>query len=313
MISNEMNPVLVSVIIITYNSSNYILETLESVKLQTYQNIELIVSDDCSTDNTIEVCRNWIEENRERFINTKVIAADRNTGVAPNCNRGINASSGSWIKLLSGDDMLFPCAITKFFDFVMENHCKICCCKLKLFGENEVFVSKNEMTYEKSYRNVDTSLEYQKALILYDHIAQGPGFFYSKELFNFVGGYSEEYPFLEDWPFLYKVINNNIKIFFLNKYLYYYRITQGSLSKDESGMNIRPFNDIKKFFYKERRFRLLDAGHIFIVWHLYLTYLYQGIRYHVPRNSLFYKCIKFVLVFSPLAYIKIIKKIIGQL
>ncbi len=55
------NP-LVSIIVCTYNSSKYVLETLESAKEQTYQNVELIVSDDCSTDNTVELCRKWIAE-----------------------------------------------------------------------------------------------------------------------------------------------------------------------------------------------------------------------------------------------------------
>ena len=46
---------LVSIIVITYNSAKFVLETLESAKAQTYQNIELIISDDCSSDNTIEI------------------------------------------------------------------------------------------------------------------------------------------------------------------------------------------------------------------------------------------------------------------
>lgn len=54
------NP-LVSVIVITYNSSKYVLETLNSVAAQTYDNIELIISDDCSKDNTVEICRNWLK------------------------------------------------------------------------------------------------------------------------------------------------------------------------------------------------------------------------------------------------------------
>lgn len=54
------NP-LVSVIVITYNSSKYVLETLNSVAAQTYDNIELIISDDCSVDNTVEICRNWLK------------------------------------------------------------------------------------------------------------------------------------------------------------------------------------------------------------------------------------------------------------
>ncbi|MBR5577209.1 MAG: glycosyltransferase [Bacteroidaceae bacterium] len=52
----------VSIVVITYNSSKYVLETLESVKAQDYPNIELIVSDDRSTDNTFELVNQWIEE-----------------------------------------------------------------------------------------------------------------------------------------------------------------------------------------------------------------------------------------------------------
>ncbi len=51
---------LVSIVVITYNSAKFILETLESSKAQTYKNIELIISDDCSTDNTVEICQQWI-------------------------------------------------------------------------------------------------------------------------------------------------------------------------------------------------------------------------------------------------------------
>ena len=57
------NP-LVSVVVITYKSANTILETLESFKQQTYKNIELIVSDDCSPDHTVEVVEEWIKNKR---------------------------------------------------------------------------------------------------------------------------------------------------------------------------------------------------------------------------------------------------------
>ncbi len=80
---------LVSIIVVTYNSSKYILETLESAKAQTYQNIELIVSDDCSTDNTVSICDRWLHENDFFFFRTKLITTTQNTGVAPNCNRGL--------------------------------------------------------------------------------------------------------------------------------------------------------------------------------------------------------------------------------
>lgn len=58
------NKPLVSIVVITYNSSEYVLETLESAKAQTYTNIELIVSDDCSTDETVSICKNGLKQTR---------------------------------------------------------------------------------------------------------------------------------------------------------------------------------------------------------------------------------------------------------
>ena len=61
---------LVSIITPTYNSAKYVLETLESIKSQTYHNIELIISDDASQDNTVDICELWLKENKERFRNS---------------------------------------------------------------------------------------------------------------------------------------------------------------------------------------------------------------------------------------------------
>ena len=72
---------LVSVPVITYNSSKTVLETLDSIYNQTYQNLELIVSDDCSTDNTVGICREWIEAHKKRFVRTELLTVEKNTGV----------------------------------------------------------------------------------------------------------------------------------------------------------------------------------------------------------------------------------------
>ena len=87
MVINE--DALISIVVITYNNSNYIEETLESIKSQTYNNIELIVSDDCSTDKTVEITEEWIDKNRDRFANVKLITTPVNTGISKNCNRGL--------------------------------------------------------------------------------------------------------------------------------------------------------------------------------------------------------------------------------
>ena len=64
---------LVSVIVITYNSSDFVIEALESIKAQTYTSIELIITDDCSSDRTVDICMNWIEQNRTFFANVILV------------------------------------------------------------------------------------------------------------------------------------------------------------------------------------------------------------------------------------------------
>ena len=85
---------LVSIVVITYNSSKYVLETLESAKAQTYQNIELIITDDCSTDNTVAVCKEWLEKNEDRFVKAELVTSPCNTGVPANLNRGVKKAQG---------------------------------------------------------------------------------------------------------------------------------------------------------------------------------------------------------------------------
>src|SRR4051794_20989340 len=96
----------VSIIVFTYNSSNYVVETLESAKAQTYRNIELIVSDDGSTDETIPLCLDWLTKNKQEFLRAEIITVEKNTGIPANCNRGVKAAAGEWVKLIAGDDIL---------------------------------------------------------------------------------------------------------------------------------------------------------------------------------------------------------------
>ena len=102
--SEKIDLPLVSIIVITYNSAKYLVDTLESIKDQTYKRIELIISDDFSSDDTISICQNWVAQNAERFVNTNIILAERNTGIPANCNRGGIKAKGEWLKFIAGDD-----------------------------------------------------------------------------------------------------------------------------------------------------------------------------------------------------------------
>jgi len=101
---NNENP-LVPVIISTYNSSRFAIETSESVKSQTYRNLELLIPEDCSTDNTVKNCENWIALNDRQFIDTRIMTSKINTGILGNANRGLMNVKGTWLKFIAADDL----------------------------------------------------------------------------------------------------------------------------------------------------------------------------------------------------------------
>lgn len=96
---------LVSVCIPAYNNAGYIRETIDSILNQTYHNIELVVVDDNSKDNTLDVIRN-VKDSR-----IKVYHNEENLGMVGNWNRCLSLASGEYIKLICADDMLDQNAI----------------------------------------------------------------------------------------------------------------------------------------------------------------------------------------------------------
>ena len=95
----------VSAIVLTYNHEDYLEDTLDSVVLQDYDNLEIIVADDGSRDRTVEV----IQEYANRYPNRIMPVINQpNLGVTGNSNRGLFASSGEYIVFLGGDDQYLP-------------------------------------------------------------------------------------------------------------------------------------------------------------------------------------------------------------
>jgi len=95
-----MRDPLISVVVTTYNQEKYIEETIESILKQDYDNFELVVTDDCSTDNTYKILKN-IEK---KDLRVKVFQTPFNLGPVKNSNFGLKKAQGEYISLLAGDD-----------------------------------------------------------------------------------------------------------------------------------------------------------------------------------------------------------------
>ena len=230
------NFTLVSVVVTTYNSSSFILETLDSIYRQTYKNIELIISDDFSTDNTLDLCKEWVKKHENRFIRSIIITSNTNTGVAANCNRGYKAAEGEWIKDIAGDDILLPNCIESYINYIETNKdVNICVAKAQCFhvlsnGKqvygNIIPTQENQEIYKKS--PID-----QLKILVKGNIIVTPTLFVKKEISTRYP-YNELYRYMEDIPFFIDVTKNNIKIHFLNEVTVLYRFSSQSLSQTKS-------------------------------------------------------------------------------
>lgn len=101
-----MTTPLVSILCLCYNQSRFIVESLESLKTQTFSDYEIIICDDASKDNSVEVVDNWIEKNPQLQI--KFIKHEENKGICKSLNEVFKASSGKYIQMLALDDILLP-------------------------------------------------------------------------------------------------------------------------------------------------------------------------------------------------------------
>lgn len=106
----------VSVIMPSFNTAEFITEAIESVLAQTYDAFELIIVDDCSTDNTDEVVQRYLTDPRIKYLKN-----DKNSGAAVSRNRALKEAKGKWIAFLDSDDVWEPEKLSKQIRFMEEN------------------------------------------------------------------------------------------------------------------------------------------------------------------------------------------------
>jgi len=106
---------LVSIIMPSYNTASFISKTIESVLNQTYKNWELLIVDDCSTDDTDEIVSKY---NDKRIVYLK---NEKNSGAAISRNRALRNAKGKWIAFLDSDDLWHPTKLEKQIKFMKKN------------------------------------------------------------------------------------------------------------------------------------------------------------------------------------------------
>lgn len=121
-----------------YNCGNFIGITLDSVIVQTYQNWEVIVVDDCSTDNTSEVVKAYMS--KEPRI--KYYKLGKNSGAAVARNKAVDLAEGKYMAFLDSDDVWFPEKLTKQINFMKQNGYNFTCTSYTKIDEQGNYLNR---------------------------------------------------------------------------------------------------------------------------------------------------------------------------
>lgn len=237
-----MKEPLVSIIVVTYNSSKYVLETLESAKAQIYKNIELIISDDCSTDNTVAICKKWLKENKSSFVRIELISSKKNRGIAPNCNQGLYKSRGKWIKFIAGDDLLLSNCIQTNIQFAINSKSSFFFSQMKFTKSSENL----ENIFDKGFELLNNNKN-QLKILLKGNCLPAPTAFIRRTTIIKLKGFDERFPMVEDFPCWINALKNNFKIETISEPTVIYRINEDGVSQNKNKVDDQKFYNGFKF------------------------------------------------------------------
>lgn len=140
---------LVSVITPTYNCANFIGETIESVQEQTYHQWEMIIVDDCSTDNTKEIVEKYIKEDNR----IKYFCLENNSGTAVARNKAMELANGEYIAFLDSDDIWLEEKLKKQLEFMKGHEIAFSCTSYEQIDESGKTLNKIIKTVPKANYN----------------------------------------------------------------------------------------------------------------------------------------------------------------
>lgn len=203
----------VSIVLPCYNGAKMIGEAIESVIAQTYQDWELIIVNDCSTDNTLEVAQSYAEKDQR----IRVFSNEKNSKLPATLNHGFREAKGELWTWTSDDNLLLPTMLEEFVDY-FDKHPEV------------GFVVADEEYIDMQGKVLSTHIiPDDVALRLPLNCFIGAAFMYRAEIAKKIGEYRVDLFLAEDFEYFLR-LNGNCKLEHLPKVLYQYRANPGSLT-----------------------------------------------------------------------------------
>ena len=246
-----------SVIVTTYNSSKYIEKTINSILKQNFLDYEIILVDDCSNDDTIELVK-------KQFSNhVKILSTDKNFGgPAKSRNIGIQYSSGQWISFLDADDFWFQSRLKQFHKYIINNP------NFEVFCSNEMLYNlknkkKNKINHGPYSENFFDDLLIKGNRLSPSATVINKEFIFKNKIFfdidkNLIG--------VEDYDLWLNLSKKKARFFFFNKILSLYVIHENNITHNSKkhlentinvlNKNFKLLNSFNNKIYSKRIFDL---------------------------------------------------------
>ncbi|MDD7738629.1 MAG: glycosyltransferase [Fusicatenibacter sp.] len=226
---------LISVVIPVYNIQEYVDDCIESVVHQTYQNLEIIIVDDGSIDQSGKKCDAWAgKDPRIQVIHQK------NGGLSEARNTGMKYVSGNYVGFVDGDDVIFPEMYQKLLDNMRETSAQISCCELKRdtnFSLNQSLKTLDgypieDLEEQKKKRRVLSGRDAMQALVYENHFQVTVwNKLYHKSILDGISFEKGKYHEDEFWT--YQVVARAERIVVLDEELYGYRLRENSITTQQ--------------------------------------------------------------------------------
>ena len=206
----------ISVVLPTYNRSAYLPMSIDSILNQTFSDFELIIVDDCSSDGTEEIVREYaLKDSRILVIRNEV-----NRRLPASLNIGFAKASGDYLTWTSDDNIYKPDAFRIMFSYLEKHKAPLVCADMEIIDENGR-IAKTE--FMKDYH-------FDENKIYFENIVRGC-FMYKRNVLERVGFYNEALFCLEDYEYWVRIFKEYGEIGYIDDCLYQYRIHSESLTE----------------------------------------------------------------------------------
>lgn len=221
---------LISIVLPVYNGAAHMAGSVESILNQTYQNWELIIVNDCSTDETLEIARAY----QKKDLRIRVLSNERNLKLPSTLNVGFAEAKGEYYTWTSDDNMYMPEALSKLSqELSLDRDC--------------VMVYSNMTDIDADGKEIATTKRLSPEYIVTGNVI-GASFLYRAETARQIGGYDANLFLAEDYDYWIRIYCSG-KLKHIDESLYYYRRHAGSLTETKrAAVGMQTYRALEKNF-----------------------------------------------------------------